>query len=118
MSLEIVLEMSFLTLKNADMSFLEEELTWRFYTIAKALPTIKQVDLINKKEFTKVALDENFKILWVHVVAFEILLLELLIYLGKKAQMAFLLTKKIIILDNYSKLAVVFSEKKALILLE
>ena len=38
---EVVLDMSFLTLSNADIQFVEKELTWRSYTTAKALPTIK-----------------------------------------------------------------------------
>lgn len=34
-------------------------LTQRSYIIVEALPTINQVELINKREFAKVALDEN-----------------------------------------------------------
>ena len=48
-SAEVVLDMSFLTLSNADVQFLKKELTWRSYTTAKALPTTKRVELINKK---------------------------------------------------------------------
>lgn len=59
--MEVILDMLFLTLSNADVQFVEWKLTWRLYTPAKALPTIKQVELINKKEFT-VALDEDFEI--------------------------------------------------------
>ena len=50
-STEVVLGLPFLTLSNADVQFLEKKLTWRSYTTAKALPTTKQVELIDKKEF-------------------------------------------------------------------
>ena len=40
-SVEVVLDMLFLTFSNADVQFVEKELTWRSYITAKALPTIK-----------------------------------------------------------------------------
>ena len=40
-SAEVVLGMPFLTLSNADVQFVEKELTWRSYTTAEALPTTK-----------------------------------------------------------------------------
>ena len=40
---EEILGMLFLKLSNADMSFSKETLIWKFYTINKALLTIKQV---------------------------------------------------------------------------
>ena len=38
-SAEVVLNMPFLTLSNADVQFVEKELTWRSYTTIEALPT-------------------------------------------------------------------------------
>ena len=58
-SMVVVLGMPFLTLSNADIQFAEKELIWRSYTAAEALPTTKRVEIINKKEFAKAALDEN-----------------------------------------------------------
>ena len=59
-SVKVVLEMLFLTLSNADIQFAKKELTWRSYTAAEALQTtIKRVELIDKKEFAKAALNEN-----------------------------------------------------------
>ena len=40
-SAELVLSMLFLILSNANIQFIEKELTWRSYTTAKALPTTK-----------------------------------------------------------------------------
>ena len=75
-SAEVVLGMPFLTLSNADVQFVEKELTWRSYTTAEALPTTKRVELINKKEFAKAALDENSKTFVVHIVSLSSTLLN------------------------------------------
>ena len=72
-SMKVVLEMSFLTLSNADIQFVEKELIWRSYTTAEALSTTKYVELIDKEEFAKVALDEESKTFVVHVAALEAL---------------------------------------------
>ena len=80
----------------------------------EALLTTMQIELINKKKFAKTALDENSKTV-VHMASFN---LALKIHLDKKAQIFFLIIKKVKILDKYSAFTNVFSEKKALILLE
>ena len=69
--MQVVLEMLFLTLSNADIKFAKKELIWRFYNAAEALSTTKQVELINKKEFVKAVLDEESKTFVVHVAALE-----------------------------------------------
>lgn len=46
-----------------------------------------------------------------HIVTLKALLIKLLIYLNKKAQIAFFLIKNIIILDKYSDFAKVFLKK-------
>ncbi len=66
--MEVVLKMLFLSLSNADIEFIElKKLTWRFYTTVKALSTINWVELINKREFTKAALDRNSKIIIIYI---------------------------------------------------
>ena len=42
-SMEVVLKILFFNFSNADIGFLDRELTWRTYSIAKALPTTKRV---------------------------------------------------------------------------
>ena len=69
--MEVVLGMLFLTLNNADIQFTEKELIWRSYTAAEALPITKRVELIHKKEFTKVALDEESETFVVHIIALK-----------------------------------------------
>lgn len=69
----MILEMFFLTLSSADIKFAEKKLTERSYTIAKALLTIKRIELINKKKFVKTALDKNSELFVIHVAALEAL---------------------------------------------
>ena len=114
-SAEVVLGMPFLTLSNADVQFVKKELTWRSYTTAKALPTTKRVELINKKEFAKAALDENSETFVVHVASLN---LVPGIHPDREAQIASLLTEEVKIPDEYSDFTDVFSEEKALVLPE
>ena len=80
-----------------------------------ALLTTKRVELINKKEFAKIALDKNFKTFVVHITFLN---LAPKIQPNKEAQIAFLLTKKFKILDEYLDFANIFSKKKILVLPE
>ena len=117
-SVEVVLGMPFLTLRNANIQFPEKEFTWKSYTTAKALPTTKRVKLIDKKEFVKAAPDENSETFLVHVAALEAPLAEMSIHPDREAQIASLLTEKVTIPEEYSDFADVFSEKKVLVLPE
>lgn len=74
----------FSTFSNTNILFLKKKLTWRYYIKAKAPPTTKYADLIDNKKFAKIALNEHFKTVVIHIVNLETLLLELLIYLNKK----------------------------------
>ena len=56
---EVILGMFFFKISNADMSFGKETLTWKTYITNQALPTIEQVEIINKNNFIIVALDAN-----------------------------------------------------------
>ena len=114
-SAEIVLGMLFLTLSNVDVQFVGKELIWRSYTTVEALTTTKHIELINKKEFAKAALDEKSETFVIHVT-FPNLVPR--IHLDKAAQIASLLTEKVKILDEYSDFTDVFSEEKALVLPE
>lgn len=63
--------MPFLSLNNANIQFDIEELTWRSYTVAKAIFTTSQIQLINKKIFAKVALDKNSETFVVHMTVLK-----------------------------------------------
>ena len=105
--------MPILTIKNANIQFVEKKLIWGFYTTAKALSTTKRVELINKKELAKPVFDKNSETFVVYVASLK---LAPEIHLDKAAQIVFLLAKKVRILDNYLDFTDVFSEKKVLVL--
>ncbi len=71
--MEVVLGMPSQSLKNADVKFAElQKLIWRSYTAAEALPTTSRVELVDKKEFAKAALDRNSETFVVYVTALEL----------------------------------------------
>ncbi len=85
--MEVVLEMPFLSLSNADIKFAElGKLIWRSYTAAEALLTTSRVELIDKKKFAKAAMDENSETFVVHMSALDVA--ESSIYLSRAAQIA------------------------------
>ena len=59
--------MLFLTLSGADVDFFGRELRWKTYTTKEALPTIRHVELVSKKEFTAAELDPEHETYVVHV---------------------------------------------------
>ena len=63
--------MLFLTFSNADIQFTKKKLTWKSYIAAKALPTTKWVELIDKREFAKAVLDKEPKTFVMHIAALE-----------------------------------------------
>ena len=68
---EVVLGMPFLKISNANVAFGEGTLTWKFYTTNKAIPTTKQVQLVDSKEFVIAALDADSETFIVHVAIRE-----------------------------------------------
>ena len=93
LSIEVVLRMPFLTLSNADIKFAQKELTWRSYTTAEALPTTKRVEIIDRKEFAKAALDENVEAFVVHVTSLS--LNSMPIHPAREAQIASLVIEEV-----------------------
>ena len=71
--------------------------------------------MIDKKEFAKVALDENVKAFVVHVAFFT---LKMTIHPAQKAQIALLITKEVTVLEEYLDFADIFLKKSAEILPE
>ena len=116
-TMEVVLGMPFLTLSNADIQFAEKELTWRTYTTEDALPTTRRVELIDKKEFAKAALDENIKAFVVHVSSVSSRS-KMTIHPVREAQIASLLAKEVTVPAKYSDFADVYSKKSAEVLPE
>ena len=113
--MEVVLGMLFLIVSNVNIEFAKKKFTWRTYTTKKALPTIRWVEIIDWKKFAKAVLDENVEAFVVYVSSLG---LRMTIHPARKAQLAFLLTKKVTVPAKYSDFADVFSEDSANILLE
>lgn len=63
--------MFFLSLNNADIDFKVKGLTQRKYSTAKALPTISQIQLINKCIFIKTTLDKNLETFVVYIIVLK-----------------------------------------------
>ena len=68
---EMILGIPFLKISNADVSFGKGTLMWKTYTTNKALPTTKQVQIIDKKNFVIVALDTDNETFVIHVAIRE-----------------------------------------------
>ena len=112
LSIEIVLRVLFFTFRNANIKFAQKEFIWRFYFTAKAPPTIKQVEIINRKKFANMALDEHIEAFIVYITSLAIMSL----YLVRKTQMVLLVNKELQSPFKYSDFSDVFLEKKALVL--
>lgn len=69
--MEMVLEMLFLFLHNFNVKFDARELTEGKFTVEKTIPISRQVELMNKYKFVKLALDETLDILEVYVATLE-----------------------------------------------
>lgn len=63
--------MLFFSLNSADIQFDIRELIQRFYTAVEVLPTTKKMELINKHEFAKAALDKISKTFVVYIATLE-----------------------------------------------
>lgn len=67
--------MLFLDLSNANFQFGTEKLILKPYTIAKTLPTISKIKIIDKKKFAKIALNKNCKTFMIYITTLEVLII-------------------------------------------
>ena len=116
-SMEVVFGMFFLTLSKVEVDFVEKKLTWKAYTIAKALPTNKNVQIIGPKEFVKAVLDQEQEAFMVYITMFS---KPIKVHPDWEVQIATLITDKapVIIPAEYSDFKDVFSKKFAIVLTE
>lgn len=63
----VILRMIFLKISNTNVLFAEKTLMQKFYTINKALPIIKKVQIIVLKEFIIITLDADSEMFTVYV---------------------------------------------------
>ena len=71
-SMELVLGMLFFCLSDANIRFVEREITLKRYITAETLPMTQKVKLINKKEFAAAALDLDSETFVMYVVDLDI----------------------------------------------
>ncbi len=116
---DIVLGIPFLIMSNADVDFQARDLQWRSYTTGEVLPTIRQVELIGKKEFATATLDPEYEAFVVHVAALSVNSGDK-VYPSKRAQIAHLKVDEATtkVPSKYTDFADVFSLKLAVELLE
>ena len=82
--IEVILEMPFLKISNANMAFGKKTLMWKSYITNKALPITEQVQLINLKEFVIAVLDADNKTFMMHIVIRE--QKQMLVHFEKQVQ--------------------------------
>ena len=104
----------FFTLSNVNIQFAKKKITWRSYTVAKALPTTKRVEIINKKKFAKAALNKHVEVF----VMYMTFLSMMAIHLARETQIVLQVTEEVKIPTKYSDFSDIFLEEKASILLE
>ena len=68
-SIDITLSISFFTLSNVKIGFINGQLHWKTYTVTKAFPMMSQIKLIRKKEFANTTLDLEDEAFVVHVTS-------------------------------------------------
>lgn len=116
--MEIIFGILFSTLSKVKIDFADKELIWKTYTIAKALPIIKKVWIINSKKFAKTVLDLKQEAFAVYVTTFFVEPMKM--YLNRKFLIAALIINKalLIVLVEYLDFEDVFSKESAMVLLE
>lgn len=82
-SIKILLKMPLLALNNTDIYYHAESFTRMFYSVTKSLHKVRQVKLIDKWEFAKIALDKNSETFVDHVTALEAFKLAIVIHLSR-----------------------------------
>ena len=110
--LQVILRILFLTFSKANIRFAEQELVWKTYTAVEALPTTKKVKIIDKREFTVVALNADDETFVMHIAALA-KPMTISIYSFCQAQVTILMSEKTRIPTEYSNFSNVFSSDSA-----
>ena len=105
---EIVLEILFFTLSDANIDFLDRERKWKTYTIYEVFLTTRSIELKGKKEFAAVVLDPKHETFVFYIASLNCTLLN--IYPSRRTQISGLITKEVSteVPDKYVNFADVF----------
>lgn len=96
--MEVVLDMPFLILSNANILFAKQKLIWRLHILAKTLGMTKRMEIINQKKCLATALNLSKEVFVIHMTYLGS---KISIYLACETQIALLVVKKITILVKY-----------------
>lgn len=77
--MEIILKLLFLAFSNINILFDTKSLIYKSYSIAEVLLIARQVKMIDKYKFAKVALDKYCKMFIMHIVPLKALELTILV---------------------------------------
>lgn len=91
----MVVKISFPTLSNVDIQIVEKKLVGSTYTTTKTPSTTRKIELVDKIDFAKVALNKYVETFVVYVSSLSLGLMT--IHLAWEAQMASLLIEKVTI---------------------
>lgn len=101
--MKIVLDISIFLFNKTDLWFAKKKLIWKSYITAKALFTIKQIKIINKKNFILIVLNLKNKIFIIYIISVKIL-----VYSSWKTLIADLKIEKVIVSIEYLNFAKLF----------
>ena len=106
---EVILEMPFLKISNANVLFSERILMWKFYITNEALPTTKRVQIVDPKKFIIAVLNVNSKTFVIYMAIWK--QEKMPMHSKKQAQVRVLLFNKAFIKvpAEYSNYSNVFS---------
>ena len=115
---EVILKILFMKLSNADVLFNEKTLMRKTYIINKALTTMKQVQIIGKKNFVIAVIDADIKTFVIYMAIWEEE--KMPVHSQKQAQVKVLIFDKAptVILAEYSHYSNFFLVEYATKLLE
>lgn len=82
-NINVILGIIFFIYLDINVQFARKKLIEKNYMTVEALPTIKKLELINKKEFVIVVLNINIKIFVIYVLILKIELKILINFLGE-----------------------------------
>ena len=71
-NIDIILNISFLTLSNVKIDFIDRHIYWKSYTVVKVFLITRQIELIGNKEFAVVVLNLEDKAFVIHIASISL----------------------------------------------
>lgn len=71
--MEVILKMFFLSLSSAAVLFDDKKLIWKSYSTGKVLLITSKIKFIDKREFTRTALNKNSKTSVMYIATLDVI---------------------------------------------